>query len=78
MNGDTARFIESRVCDVMLGDRKGRKLEPDLDHLIHLMFEAVEDTEWRNRAARVGTRRAAKDFSWDRAVERLLNAIFER
>ena len=78
MNHDTARFIESRVCDVMLGDREGCKLEPDLDHLIHLMFEAVENSEWRNRAARVGPARAANDFSWDRAVERLLNAIFDR
>jgi glycosyltransferase involved in cell wall biosynthesis len=76
MNDDTARFIESRVCDAVLGDQVGRKLEPNLDHLIHLMFQAVEDTAWYNRAAWAGPARAAKEFSWDLAVDKLLNGIF--
>ena len=77
MNEDTARFIESRPAETVIRPGVGGfGLEPDLDHLIHLMFAVMEDTEWRARAARVGPVRAAKKFSWDLAVEKLLHAIF--
>src|SRR5688572_390416 len=71
MNEDTARFIESRPANAVIRPGvEGFGLEPNLDHLIHLMLEVMEDTEWRACAARVGPARAAKDFSWDLAVEK--------
>ena len=77
MNEDTARFIESRPADVTIREGvTGFGLEPNLDHLIHLMLEAMENAEWRDRAARVGPARAAREFSWDLAVDKLLHAIF--
>jgi glycosyltransferase involved in cell wall biosynthesis len=77
MNEDTARFIESRPGEVVIRPGvKGFGLEPDLDHLIHLMLEVMEDREWRERARRVGPSRAATEFSWDLAVDKLLRAVF--
>lgn len=76
MTDDTARFIDSRVGEVVLGDLVGLQLKPDLDHLIHLMFEAIGDTAWRERAARIGPARAVREHSWDLVVDRLLHAIF--
>jgi glycosyltransferase involved in cell wall biosynthesis len=76
MTDDTARFIDSRVGDVVLGDLVGRQLNPDLDHLIHLMLEAIGDAAWRQRAARSGPARAAREYSWDLVVDRLLRVIF--
>jgi glycosyltransferase involved in cell wall biosynthesis len=77
MTDDTARFIESRPADFTY--RKGVTgfgLEPDLDHLIHLMLEVMEDTEWRAHAAHVGPTRAQKEFNWDMIVDKLIHAIF--
>jgi glycosyltransferase involved in cell wall biosynthesis len=76
MNDDTARFIDSRLEDYVSGDERGCKLEPDLDHLIHLMFQVMEDDEWRGRVARVGPHHAATRFSWDLVVDKLLDAIY--
>jgi glycosyltransferase involved in cell wall biosynthesis len=77
MTEDTARFIESRHAEVVVRPGvEGLGLEPDMDHLIHLMLGVMDDTEWRDRAARAGPAHAAKAFSWDLAVEKLLRAIF--
>ena len=77
MNEDTALFIESRPVEVVIRPEVGGfGLEPDLDHLIHLMFEVMENREWREGAARAGPARAAREFSWDRAVDKLLHAVF--
>jgi glycosyltransferase involved in cell wall biosynthesis len=77
MNEETALFIESRPADVVIRPGvEGFGLEPDLDHLIHLMFEAMENRQWREAAARAGPARAANEFSWDLAVDKLLRAIF--
>ena len=77
MNEDTARFIDSRPAEIVIRPGvEGFGLEPDLDHLIQLMLEVMDDTAWRERAARIGPIRAATEFSWDRAVERLLHAIY--
>jgi glycosyltransferase involved in cell wall biosynthesis len=77
MNEDTARFIDSRPAEIVIRPGvEGFGLEPDLDHLIHVMLEVMEDTAWRERAARIGPIRAATEFSWDRAVDELLHAIY--
>ena len=76
MNDDTALFIDSRLGDYIEDDIHGWKLEPDLDHLIHLMLQVIDDVEWRERAALVGPHRAATQFSWDMVVDKLVGAIY--
>lgn len=76
MTNETARFIESRPADVTIREGiTGFGLEPDLDHLIQLMFDVMNDAEWRDHAAHVGPARAA-DYGWDKIVDRLLHVIF--
>jgi glycosyltransferase involved in cell wall biosynthesis len=77
MNEDTALFIQSRPVEIVIRPEvNGFGLEPDLDHLIHLMFEVMENRAWREGAAGAGPARAAREFSWDRAVDKLLHAVF--
>jgi glycosyltransferase involved in cell wall biosynthesis len=73
LTGDFALFADSRLSARPDG---GSQLEPNLDHLIHLMFRLMEDSKWRERAASLGPIHAAGHFNWDLATDRLLNAIF--
>lgn len=76
LSGDFAGLIDSRVKTVGGGDTRGNELEPDLDHLIHLMFQAMDDAGWRERARRLGPQHISTHFHWDAVADKLLRAIF--
>ena len=52
-------------------------LRPDFDHLIALMMEVVESSDWRKHAAAAGPVHVHERFTWDHAVEKLLRALFD-
>ena len=53
----------------------GEMLQPDVDHLIELMQQAVRE---RDSARRMGTAAAAhvaQSFTWDRVTEQLVDVL---
>ena len=75
VNSDFAYLIESRVTPVKVDGAVGSCLEPDIDHLIELMFRVMDDDAWRQKASHAGAANAA-NFTWDIIAEKLLDAIF--
>jgi glycosyltransferase involved in cell wall biosynthesis len=69
----SALFIRSKVVPLARG---GIWLEPDLEHLIHLMFEAMDAGAWRAEASRAGPEHAAAHYNWDTVADRLVSTIF--
>lgn len=51
-------------------------LEPDLEHLVTLMLRAIEDRDWRQRAATAGVAHVNAQFTWDKVTERLYDVLF--
>jgi glycosyltransferase involved in cell wall biosynthesis len=73
---DYARRIESRVKTVRTPTISGDELEPDFDHLVHLIETAVDDAMWRAGAGQKAAE-AAKAMTWD-AVAAKLEAVVAR
>ena len=71
-----ARKIDSTLTRMVLQGEDGEMLEPDLDHLIHLMIEAMDDEEWRIGAARAAAGHISKKFTWDAVADRLVATLF--
>jgi glycosyltransferase involved in cell wall biosynthesis len=71
-----AYFIHSKLRVNLHTKNGGVELEPDLDHLIHLMFRIMDDGEWYKQAGVAGANHAAKHFNWDLIVNKLLTTIF--
>jgi glycosyltransferase involved in cell wall biosynthesis len=55
----------------------GQYLVPDRDHLIELMLNAVDDAAWRTLANTEGAAFAHKNFTWERSVDRLVQAFHQ-
>ena len=64
--------IDSKL--VVLDDGSER-LRPDLDHLVHLMEQALEDRSFRSRAVQTGPGFAAENFDWAIVTDRLVQVL---
>ena len=51
------------------------RLVPDPDHLVALMEKAIRDTNFRARAQASGPTFVAANYSWARAVDRLVEVL---
>ena len=78
MKENFAHFIHSKLKPNLNTKNGGVELEPDLDHLIHLMFRIMDDEEWYKQASVAGANHAAMHFNWDLIVNKLLSTIFVR
>jgi glycosyltransferase involved in cell wall biosynthesis len=76
MKENFTHFIHSKLRTNLDIKNRGVELEPDLDHLIHLMFRIMDDEEWNKRAGVAGANHAAMHFNWDLVVNKLLSTIF--
>lgn len=65
--------IDSKVEPV--DDGQAVRLAPDLDHLVVLMERAIEDRGFRARALASGPTFVAANYSWARAVDRLVEVL---
>jgi glycosyltransferase involved in cell wall biosynthesis len=82
--GSTDDFMEEHFAlkisaspRILLGEERVQEfLEPDLDHLVVLMRQAVEDNGWRQQAARAGAAHVATHLTWDRVTDRLCDVLF--
>jgi glycosyltransferase involved in cell wall biosynthesis len=76
-NDDFALRIDSTMKDVTFpGGVAGQVLEPDLDHLLACMVKVTENAAFRASARQAGPRLAHTEFTWQRAVDKLLAVIF--
>nr|WP_281418488.1 glycosyltransferase [Azospirillum soli] len=77
---DFALRIESRIEPFVpypqVPDIKGWALRPDPDHLLALMTQVIERSEFREQARRAGPAFVANGFTWRHAVDRLLDVAF--
>lgn len=62
--------IESKVKPIRTPHISGDELEADLDHLVHLMERAIEDSAWRSDAAGKAAT-AAQALTWDAVAEKI-------
>ena len=62
VENDFAYRINSVLKPVNRTKNGGFWLEPDVDHLVHLMLKVMDDVEWRKQAAAAGERHAAMNF----------------
>ena len=76
MKANFTYFIHSKLRANLGTKNGGVELEPDLDHLIHLMFRIIDDEEWYKRAGAAGANHAAIHFNWDLIVDKLLSTVF--
>jgi glycosyltransferase involved in cell wall biosynthesis len=74
LNEKFALFIDSQLKPASSG---GLYLEPNLDHLIHLMLQAMDDDPWRRTASAAGVSNASCNFDWDTVVDKMVNVIFD-
>jgi glycosyltransferase involved in cell wall biosynthesis len=65
--------IDSKIDPV--DDGQAVRLTPDPDHLTALMENAIEDNGFRARALASGPAFAAANYSWVRAVDRLVEVL---
>jgi glycosyltransferase involved in cell wall biosynthesis len=72
-----ARRIESRKTILTIEGQPASRLDPEVDHLIALMSSAIEDVHWRRQAAEAGPRHVAKSYTWDHAVDALLDRLLD-
>jgi glycosyltransferase involved in cell wall biosynthesis len=78
VNDAFAARIRATVIDTPADDEpKAQALSPDLENLARLMLNAIEDTQWRRRAALAGPDYVASRFTWSHAVDRLLKVMLE-
>jgi glycosyltransferase involved in cell wall biosynthesis len=54
----------------------GEVMQPDVGHLIELMRQAARDPEAARRMGAAGAEHAAREFTWDRVTERLVEEVF--
>jgi len=70
------RYVRSELRTKLLdGGQPGDALEPDLDHLVGLMLEAVHDPDAATRGA-LAARHARERFTWEAVSDRLLASLF--
>jgi len=72
-----ARRIRSRLERVQLSSEdSGDCLDPDLDHLVELMREALREREDTHRRGAIGAAHVAQNFTWERVTEQLMSVLF--
>jgi glycosyltransferase involved in cell wall biosynthesis len=54
----------------------GFAMQPDYEHLVELMRRALHDPENAHRMGAAGAVHVAREFSWDRVTERLVEVLF--
>ena len=72
-----AQKIDSRKRQVQFKGEEVSRLEPDVDHLTYLMNSAIEDEQWRKRAAREGPRHVRANYTWDHIADLLVRGLFD-
>ena len=75
---DFALRIASHPVSMMADNQVISMLEPELDHLIALMFQAIENEGWRRRACEAGPAFVQSGFTWDQVVDKLVKVVFSR
>jgi glycosyltransferase involved in cell wall biosynthesis len=70
-----ARRIESGTSVIAIDGRPASQLDPSLEHLIVLMTSAIEDSGWRKHAAEAGPRHVRARYTWDCAVDTLIEKL---
>ena len=70
-----ARKIESTRRSKTEEGQEAVWLEPKLDHLVALMISAIEDRDWRMRAANAGPLHVQAHYTWDHIVAKLLQEL---
>ncbi len=73
---DFALKIDSKTTTVFRHEQEGEMLEPDLDHLIHVMIKIMDDEEWRKKAACSGVDYISKKFTWDIVADQIVTNLF--
>ncbi len=71
-------YIQSRL-EIMEVDHETRfYLNPDLEHLIELMSQAIEQPEFRHRAAQFSPQFVAQHYTWEKIVDQLLGVMVHK
>jgi glycosyltransferase involved in cell wall biosynthesis len=71
-----ARRIRSTPAQMPLGGpAAGDYLEPDLDHLVELMREALRERDYTASKGAAGAAYVAENFTWERVTDRLLEVL---
>jgi glycosyltransferase involved in cell wall biosynthesis len=77
--GPTDDFVRDafawRIRSQWISVGTSERLLPDLDHLIHLMEKAIEDRDFRTRAAAAGPPFVEANYTWERVIERLIDVF---
>src|SRR5262249_32741886 len=72
-----AQRIRSIPVRIKVGPHDvGDCLEPDIDHLVELMREAVRERDSGTRRAAAGAAYVSENFTWERVTDRLLEVLF--
>ena len=72
-----ARRIRSRPARMPSeASEAGDYLEPDLDHLVELMRQALRERDGATRMGAAGAAYVAQNLTWGRVTDRLLEALF--
>lgn len=72
---DFALRIDSRLTPIRFDDCSGEMVVPDLDHLIHLMFKVMDDTEWRKAASALAVEHVNRHYTWDIVTDILVEKL---
>jgi glycosyltransferase involved in cell wall biosynthesis len=70
--------IDSTVTSVAVDDRVGEMVVPDLDHLIQLMFQVMDDTEWRSSVAASAIEHVNQHYTWDVVTDTLIHNLLPK
>jgi glycosyltransferase involved in cell wall biosynthesis len=54
----------------------GEVMQPDLDHAVELMRQAVRERDNAGRMGAAGAAHVAQNFTWDRVTERLVDVLW--
>ena len=74
---ESALKIRSRleIVSEREGGVVGKRVIPDLDHLVELIRQAINDQAWRQRAGAAGAGHVHSRFTWDLVTDRLVEAF---
>ena len=72
---ECALKIDSKVTPISVGDYWGEMVNPDLDHLIQLMFQVMDDTEWANSASTSAITHVNQHYTWDIVTDKLVDNL---
>ena len=72
---EIALKINSQVTSLSVGDYTGEMVVPDLDHLIHLMFQVMDDSEWRNSVSIAAIAHVNQHYTWDIVTDKLVDTL---